>query len=329
MAVIASIFFGFVPMFLFAGFVYWLDRYEKEPKFLLGFVFIWGAVIAAGVAFILNTVFGTSVFYITNSDFAADFSTGVLSAPVIEESMKGLAVLLVFFLAYNEFDSILDGIVYAAMAALGFAATENAYYIYNYGYLSNGWSGIFELVFIRVIIVGWQHPFYTAFIGIGLAIARTHKSWVIKIIAPTLGWIIGVTIHSIHNMIATLSQGPFGLILGTTFDWLGWSLMFVFILVVILRERKLIQDIMLKETDLFTTYQPWFESVTQFGKRLNYRIKFLGTKKFRTYNKFLQLTAEMAHKLHQEKTIERKSRYKKNILDLRSELVTTLEILQN
>ena len=35
MALIVSLFFGFVPMFLFAAFVYWLDRYEKEPKLLL------------------------------------------------------------------------------------------------------------------------------------------------------------------------------------------------------------------------------------------------------------------------------------------------------
>ena len=35
MALIVSIFFGFVPMFFFAAFVYWLDRYEKEPKILL------------------------------------------------------------------------------------------------------------------------------------------------------------------------------------------------------------------------------------------------------------------------------------------------------
>ena len=47
MGILASIFFGFVPMFLFAGFVYWIDRYEKEPKLLLGGVFIWGAVIAS------------------------------------------------------------------------------------------------------------------------------------------------------------------------------------------------------------------------------------------------------------------------------------------
>jgi protease PrsW len=48
MPFLVSLFFGFVPMFLFAGFIYWLDRYEKEPRLLLGAVFFWGAVIAAG-----------------------------------------------------------------------------------------------------------------------------------------------------------------------------------------------------------------------------------------------------------------------------------------
>ena len=42
MALLAAIFFGFVPMFLFAAFVNWLDRYEKEPKVLLGAAFVWG-----------------------------------------------------------------------------------------------------------------------------------------------------------------------------------------------------------------------------------------------------------------------------------------------
>jgi RsiW-degrading membrane proteinase PrsW (M82 family) len=58
MGIILSLFFGFVPMFIFALFIYWIDRYEKEPWFLLGIVFIWGAVVAAGSAFILNTILG-------------------------------------------------------------------------------------------------------------------------------------------------------------------------------------------------------------------------------------------------------------------------------
>ena len=50
-----ALFFGFVPMFFFAAFIYWLDRYEKEPKILLGAAFFWGVVIAAGGAFIINS----------------------------------------------------------------------------------------------------------------------------------------------------------------------------------------------------------------------------------------------------------------------------------
>jgi hypothetical protein len=42
MALLGAFFFGFVPMFLFAAFVNWLDRYEKEPKLLLGAAFVLG-----------------------------------------------------------------------------------------------------------------------------------------------------------------------------------------------------------------------------------------------------------------------------------------------
>ena len=41
MAFLGALFFGFVPMFMFAAFVNWLDRYEKEPKLLLGAAFVW------------------------------------------------------------------------------------------------------------------------------------------------------------------------------------------------------------------------------------------------------------------------------------------------
>ena len=50
MAFIVSLFFAFVPAFIMAMFIYWLDRYEKEPLALLGAAFFWGAVVAAGGA---------------------------------------------------------------------------------------------------------------------------------------------------------------------------------------------------------------------------------------------------------------------------------------
>jgi len=61
MGFLLSLFFGFVPMIIFALVLNWLDRYEKEPKVLLGLVFIWGAVVAAGMAFVVNTLLGMGV----------------------------------------------------------------------------------------------------------------------------------------------------------------------------------------------------------------------------------------------------------------------------
>ena len=176
MPLLVSLFFGFVPMFLFAALVYWLDRYEKEPRILLGAAFFWGVVIAAGGAFIINTASGMGIYMFTGSESAAEIGTASIVAPIVEEFLKGLAVAIVFFIFYKEFDSILDGIIYGAIVALGFAATENTLYIYRNGYQESGWGGLFLLVFIRVIIVGWQHPFYTAFTGIGFAVSRTNKN---------------------------------------------------------------------------------------------------------------------------------------------------------
>ena len=113
MALLASFFFGFVPMFMFAAFVNWLDRYEKEPKLLLGAAFLWGVMIAGGGAYILNTAFGIGIYALTGSEGAAEIGTTSIVAPIIEEGLKGLAVLVVFLMFRKEFDSVLDGVVYA------------------------------------------------------------------------------------------------------------------------------------------------------------------------------------------------------------------------
>ncbi|MBE9524221.1 MAG: PrsW family intramembrane metalloprotease, partial [Chloroflexi bacterium] len=188
MGFLLSVVFGYVPMFLFAAMLYWIDRYEKEPKRLLFGSFLWGAAISAGLSFFVNTVLGMGIYLVTGLQTFTEIATASLVAPPVEETMKGMAVLLIFLVFRSEFDSTLDGIVYAGITALGFAATENVYYIYNYGYLESGYSGLLSLAFVRVILVGWQHPFYTAFIGMGLAGARLNRSMSLKILLPIIGW---------------------------------------------------------------------------------------------------------------------------------------------
>ncbi len=293
MALIASLFFGFVPMFFFAALVYWLDRYEKEPMILLGVTFFWGVVIAAGGAFIINTAFGMGIYIFTGSEGAAEIGTTSIVAPIVEEFLKGLAVVIVFFMFRKEFDSVLDGIIYGGIAALGFAATENTLYIFRNGYQEGGWGGLFLLAFIRVIIVGWQHPFYTAFTGIGLAVSRTNRNPIIKFIAPLIGFGAAVATHAFHNTFGSLIGGLGGLAAGTFVDWIGWGFMLGFIIWMINNERNIVRlhlrSEMLAGLISQSQYQkalsPWTMTTAGLGGKATAR--------------FYQVCGELSHKKEQ------------------------------
>src|SRR5512138_3313600 len=264
MAFLGALFFGFVPMFLSAAFVNWLDRYEKEPKILLGAAFVWGMVIAAGGAFILNTVFGIVLYGLTGSEGAAEFGTTSIVAPIIEEGLKGLAVLIVFLLFRKEFDSVLDGIVYAAIAAMGFAAVENVLYIYRNGYLESGWQGFWTLVVIRVILVGWMHPFFTSFTGIGLAIARMSRNTLVKLIAVLTGYAIAVTAHAFHNTFSGLIGGFQGMLAGTFVDYMGYVAMLIFVIWMVTYERNLLRKNLREEVANGRISEKQYNTATSF-----------------------------------------------------------------
>jgi len=293
LAFLVSLFFGFVPMFFYAAFVYWIDRYEKEPKALLGAAFLWGVIFAAGGAYILNTVFGLGIYMITNSGEAADFGTASIVAPVIEEILKGLAVGIVFLLFRKEFDSILDGIIYGGLAGLGFAATENTLYIYRNGYLEGGWEGLFTLVIIRVVIVGWMHAFFTAFTGIGFAVSRLNKNMLIKIIAPFVGLGIAISTHAFHNTFSSVVGGLEGFAMGTLIDWFGWALMFGFIIWMIFYERNIVKKELAEEVSSGLITQ------AQYQKALSPWTLTTAGLSGRATSRFYHTCGELAHKKNQ------------------------------
>ncbi len=299
MPFLTSLFFGFVPMFFFAYVLYLADRYEREPKILLLAVFFWGVAVAAGGAFIINTVLGIGIYVFTGSEVATDLATGSIIAPIVEESLKGLAVLIVFLVFRKEFDSILDGIVYAGITALGFAATENTYYIYSMGYQESGWEGLWFLVFVRVVLVGWQHPFYTAFTGIGLAISRINRSKIIRIIAPFIGLGVAMFTHAFHNTLATLLNGESGLIFGTFLDWTGWFFMFIFILWAVAQDRKLLKKHLQEEyTQERITAAQYYTAISSW-KQSSARLRALTQGRYQSTKRFYQICGELAHKKEQ------------------------------
>jgi protease PrsW len=316
-----SILFGFLPMLVFAYIVYWTDRYEKEPIALLGGVFLWGAVIAAGASFIVNSFLGLGIYMFTGSQAFTELSTASAIAPVIEETLKGMACLLVFLFFRKEFDSVLDGIVYAAIAAIGFAATENAYYIYNYGFLQDGMHGILYMFFVRVILVGWQHPFYTAFIGIGLAISRLNPNAFVKLIAPMIGWSIAIMAHSAHNLLATVFQGFQSLLVGILFDWSGWIAMGIFVIWALYREQRWIVMNLRDEVSNGVITPTQYRVASSAWAQTSARLRALFSGRYKLIDRFYLLTAELAFKKHQAASLGEQEQAGPEIDRLRSELV--------
>lgn len=320
MALVGALFFGFVPMLLFAAFVNWLDRYEKEPKVLLGAAFLWGVVIAGGGAFILNTAFGIGIYTLTGSEGAAEFGTTSIVAPIIEEGLKGLAVLFVFMLFRREFDSILDGIVYAAITAMGFAAIENVLYIYRNGYQEGGWEGFWVLVVIRVLLVGWMHPFFTAFTGIGLAIARMSRNTLVKILAVPAGYVTAVFLHAFHNTFSGLIGGFNGLIAGTFVDYLGYAFMLVFIIWIIVHERNILKSNLREEVIKGYISEKQYMSAISFFQT-NAHLAALTSGSYIKTARFYQVCGELAHKKEQLAKLGEERGNTRIIEQLRSELV--------
>ncbi len=319
MGLLASFVISFATALICAFILYWLDRYEKEPVLLLGGVFLWGAVIAAGSSFLINTILGLGIYIFTGSDTATEIATGSIIAPLVEETLKGMAVVGVFFIFHNEFDSILDGIIYAGIVALGFSATENTYYIYN-GFLEKGWTGWITLSFIRVVLVGWQHPFYTAFFGIGLALARLYRSWLVRIGAPILGLGLAMFTHAFHNTLGDFMASREDILVGAFFDWGGWLMMFAVLVWATLREQKYLKKFLQEEVQAGVITPAHFRIAVSAWRQMFSRLAAIFSGSYRKTARFYQVCGEYAHKRQQLATLGDESGNLAILARLRSEL---------
>lgn len=192
-----------IPVPIYLLFPLWLDRFEPEPWWLLALCFLWGAAIATFVSIVLNTA-NIAVFRAAAGDDAGDALGAVISAPLVEELAKGLALLLLFFWKRDEFDNVTDGIVYAAMVALGFAMTENIAY---YGRaVAAGGTDVTAVFFLRGVMGPFSHPLFTSMTGIGLGAARESSNALVRWLAPLLGLGFAMLLHAFWNLSA--SFGP-------------------------------------------------------------------------------------------------------------------------
>lgn len=177
----------------------YIDLYEREPMPILGLMALWGAVAAPALVLALRERL-IEILPTGNSIREA------MSAALVEEPIKGVALLSALFLSYAvarrygelEFEGVTDGVVYGVAVGLGFAFTENIFYLVQQESILKGFETFSQRAdFVGLTMLG--HGVYTGVFGAGLGLATWEKSWLGRIGFPILGLGVGIFMHAVHN----------------------------------------------------------------------------------------------------------------------------------
>lgn len=189
-----------VPVVVVTALVFWVDSWEPEPRWLMFAMFAWGGGIAVLGALFFNTMWAEAIYDRSGNAYHAEIWGAVVSAPIVEEAVKGLGVVLAFVIFRKYFNGPIDGICYGAMSGLGFAFTENILYFTRF------WDDIGVTYVARAVTSPLLHPISTAMMGLMLGFAVYRKNRATAIPFFLMGYIAGVIIHAMHNGAAVVGQ---------------------------------------------------------------------------------------------------------------------------
>jgi RsiW-degrading membrane proteinase PrsW (M82 family) len=199
---IAGFIIGFVVSLLPLGAVLLavrvIDRWEPEPKRLLLFAFVWGAVVSISVTLLIQPFFSLAAAPASGLDYRTFAVT--VQAPVVEEFAKSLGLLLLLLFARRHFDGPVDGVVFAFMIAGGFAFTENILYFGRaIAESSDPGTDLAVVFFLRGVMSPFAHAIFTGATGLilGLAARRWHNG--LSVVAFGVGLIPAMLLHSGWN----------------------------------------------------------------------------------------------------------------------------------
>ncbi|WP_067651325.1 PrsW family intramembrane metalloprotease [Nocardia harenae] len=187
-----------------------IDRFERQPVGLVVTGFVWGATAATfTIALPGNTALGSLYTKLFGQVWAQDWHAG-LSAPLVEETAKGVGIIVLLALAPRLVRTVTDGLLLGAFIGLGFQTSEDFLYsfagaIQGFGaHQTDGLAGsIAQRTFSDII----SHPLFTALFCAGViyligtaAQPRRIGRGVALIVAPIL-------IHGVWDSMVALAGG--------------------------------------------------------------------------------------------------------------------------
>lgn len=193
---------GLVPGLLLLGFYYKKDKLEPEPiAFVLG-MYLLGGLVALPAVLAERPLAAWPVFAL------------VVATPVLEEGVKFLLVRHTIY-RHAEFDEPMDGIVYAAAAALGFATAENVLYLWTgpigpepLSPLLAGWLPEYAVgvtFMLRAMLSVPGHALWSTVWGYALGRARFMAAGPAATRLVAGAFVAACALHGLHNLLTLLS----------------------------------------------------------------------------------------------------------------------------
>ena len=190
------LFITFAPILILALYIYWRDKYEKEPIGLLLMALLLGALIVIPIIFVetwlgdyWETKFGNKLTGDVATLASAAYVAFIVAA-FTEEAFKYLAFF--YFWRNRNFNELFDGIVYAVFISLGFAAVENALYV-----LAE--DGGITVGMLRAVTAVPAHALFGVAMGYYFSLAKFEPKHRTKYLFLAL--LIPIALHGIYDFI--------------------------------------------------------------------------------------------------------------------------------
>ncbi|MBE9517251.1 MAG: PrsW family intramembrane metalloprotease [Bacteroidetes bacterium] len=206
------------PVFIILFYIYFRDKYEKEPLGMLIKALLLGIVIVIPVIFVERMLM---ILMPQSSKVAEAAYHAFVVAGSTEELFKFLALYLLVWKSPN-FNEKFDGIVYAVFVSLGFAGVENVLYVMDGG---------MQTALTRALTAVPAHAIFGITMGYYLGIAHMYRELKGKYLTRAL--LVPILLHGIYDFILMVE-----------IDWL--LLLFVPFLIVLyimgIKKMKVLSD---------------------------------------------------------------------------------------
>jgi RsiW-degrading membrane proteinase PrsW (M82 family) len=180
------------PVLIILFYIYFRDKYDKEPLGLLLKALLMGIVVVIPVIFIERLLM--NLMPQSNKVAAAAYHAFVVAGST-EELFKFLALYLLVWKS-PSFNEKFDGIVYAVFVSLGFAGVENLLYVMDGG---------MQTAMTRALTAVPAHAIFGITMGYYLGIARMYKELKGPYLARAL--LVPILLHGIYDFILMVEVG--------------------------------------------------------------------------------------------------------------------------